>query len=92
MRVLLRYKDSTRDWTTQGWWAFTPNEVAYLAVNNQRLLSRNSIWYFYAETTDGSNTVWEGTEPISYKGKTYKIKKKVDEVGVNKLTLTCTGA
>ncbi len=91
VRVLMRYKDSTKDWTTAGWWTFAPNEAAYLATNNQRLLSRNSIWYFYAETTDASRKVWEGTESVSYQGRTYKMKKKVDEAGVNKLTLTCTG-
>jgi peptidoglycan hydrolase-like protein with peptidoglycan-binding domain len=89
LRILVRYRDSTKDWTTAGWWTFAPGEPAYLAMDDQRILSRNSIWYFYAETTDGSNKVWEGTEPVGYKGKTYKMKRKVDEVGVNKLNLTC---
>lgn len=90
IRILLRYRNVNDEWKTAGWWDFTPNEAAYLAVDNKRLLSKNSIWYYYAETTNNTNYSWQGDHSVAYNGRTYKMRQREDKQGINKLALTCT--
>lgn len=90
VRFFIRYRNTSDEWKTVGWWTFTPNQQAFLATDNVRLVSRNSIWYYYGEITTNTTYTWSGDHNVNYNGKAYKMRQREDKQGTNKLTLTCT--
>ncbi len=74
VRLALRYKDPLQGWKTAGFWTFDPNQSANLASSGQRLLSRNSIFYFYAEIP-GTGYAWTGDHNVSLGGRTIAMKQ-----------------
>ena len=89
IRLAISYKGLDGDWHTDGWWNFGPNETAYLTSSGSRLKSRNSIWYFYAETTDGSSWKWAGDDTLSLRGTRLKMRKMQDKQGDFNWSTTC---
>ena len=66
VRLAIHYRKTNGEWTTEGWWNIAPFKETYLASKGTRLTTNNSIWYYYAETTDGSRQYWKGDYPISF--------------------------
>jgi hypothetical protein len=77
VRLVLRYKQLSGQWITQGWYSFDGNEASYLnSEPGVKLRSNNSIFYYYAESTDGSGSVWSGDENREFGGQSLPMKKK----------------
>jgi uncharacterized membrane protein len=89
VELFIHYKDAGGNWRTLGWWKVAAGESTYLGSNGTRIKSANSVFYYYAKTSDGSNWVWEGDQPVSYDGRTYKMRKVTDTSGVNDWSVTC---
>lgn len=86
LQTLIRFKNYAGDWETKGWWILEPGETAYVED------TKNSVFYFYAEATDGSKT-WQGTDNFkTFKGKKYGFRKLNTSKGFGDWTtnLTCT--
>ena len=66
VRLAIHYRKTNGEWTTEGWWNIAPFQETYLASKGTRLTTNSSIWYYYAETTDGSGEYWKGDYPISF--------------------------
>jgi len=89
VRVAIRYRDVGGYWKTVGWWKFAPGKSSYLASNGKRLLTKNTIWYYYAEATDGSGYYWGGDYPVDYNGTKLEMKKLRDDEGDSNWSIVC---
>jgi uncharacterized membrane protein len=89
VRLAVRYKNLTDEWITRGWWNFEPGESSYLSSSGNRLASRNSIYYYYAETTEDLGVNWSGNEQVSFDGRTLKMIRKKDNDGHNNWSISC---
>lgn len=89
LRLAIRYNVQGDRWVTTGWWNFKPGQSSYLASDQQRLRATNSIWYYYAETTDRSNWEWSGGVPTYLDGTKLMMKKVEDHEGDNNWTAVC---
>ena len=75
VKLLMRYKQQNGQWTTDGWWTFNPGKGSYLASNGKRIVTANSIFYYYAITSD-KRTNWKGDYDKTFNGKDYPMRKK----------------
>lgn len=95
IRLMLRYKQLSGEWRTQGWYNFDGNEASYLnAEPGVRLRSNNSVFYYYAESTDGRTSVWSGDETREFNGESWPMKRKeltLDSDGDWSLGIRCDG-
>jgi hypothetical protein len=95
VRLVLRYKQLSGEWRTQGWYNFDGNEASYLnAEPGVRLRSNNSVFYYYAESTDGRTSVWSGDESREFNGESWPMKRKdltLDSDGDWSLGIRCDG-
>jgi hypothetical protein len=90
VRLAIRFVNLNNNWQTEGWWDVKAGEKIYLAdSNNVRLKSNKSIWYFYAETTDGSNLVWTGDKNVSVGDRSLKMYKMKDSTGDSDWYINC---
>ena len=89
----LSYKTLSGNWDTEGRWHFDGNEGNYLASTSDLLLrSDNGIFYYYAESTDGSNYVWSGENYREFANKTLPMRKlrlSLDSDGDWPLYISC---
>lgn len=76
VQVAIRYKQPNGQWTTKCWWSVSPQESIYLASGGDRLITENSIWYYYAEAVDGSTSWWGNDNTRTCRGRSLKMKKK----------------
>lgn len=89
VQIALSYKDTDNRWKTKSWWQFDPFEQAFLMSGQQRLVTKNSAYYFYAETTDGSSFVWQGDNYLTVDGVKLGFRKGEDKQGHTEIVLTC---
>ena len=96
VKVALRYKNANTDqWESECWYNLTPGRSTYLASGGDRLMTKNKIWYYYAESLDGQD-VWsgygsDGSVNRSCNGRSLNMKRMnyVDSDGDLTLRLTC---
>jgi hypothetical protein len=79
IRMALRIKQScgigAGEWNTYGWYNFDPKEgYTYLMHGNIPLRTKNTVIYYYAESTDGTKT-WSGDIYRDVHGETVPMKK-----------------
>ncbi len=89
VRLALSYQDMSNAWVTESWWTFEPGESAWLSSDNVRLSSNNANYYYYAETTDGSNWNWGGDHMVTVDNELYGMKPKYDAEGHNEWAINC---
>jgi hypothetical protein len=83
-------------WATDGYWAFQPNEGYYLAdPYNARLHSKNLIFYFHADATDGSGLTWVGENTYEVGGDNQSLSFRKYQVADPspvdlRITITCS--
>ncbi|EDP94237.1 DUF1036 domain-containing protein [Kordia algicida OT-1] len=87
IKVLIRYLDFNNKWVSKGWWTIDTNKTVYVED------SPNSIFYYYAKTTDGK-LVWSDNDNMrDYKGTKYgfrKLEKSNQDYGSWISNITCT--
>ncbi len=86
--TLIRYKNANDEWETKGWWEIKPGQTAYVED------TKNSIFYFYAKSTE-STKEWRGEDNFkSFNGRKYGlIKKSTDQhFGDWTTNLTCNNS
>jgi Protein of unknown function (DUF1036) len=84
VQIAIHYRDVNNKWITDGWWKFSPGDKKVLTSGNSPLVSNNRIFYFYAETIDGSNSlIWKGENYAVIDGKQYGFRKVRDTRGNN---------
>lgn len=69
------------------------DEAGY-AEPGVRLRSNNSVFYYYAESTDGGTSVWSGDEYREFDGQSWPMKRKeltLDADGDWSLGIRCNG-
>lgn len=57
LQVAVHFRDLNNQWQTKAWYSFAPNEKAARLGGVE---TKNRYIYYYGETTDGSNLVWNG--------------------------------
>ena len=64
VRVLVSHAYDEDSWDAHGWYEFTGNEDASQLVEDDEPLTQldDHQMFIYAETTDGSDIFWEGTD------------------------------
>ncbi|HSG41245.1 MAG TPA: DUF1036 domain-containing protein [Thermoanaerobaculia bacterium] len=88
--LAIHYKDVAETWRTVGWWTFAPGEGSYLlASGSYPLRSNSAVWYYYAETTDGSGLRWVGNFPVSFNGRNLRMQEMNDKEGDSEWSITC---
>lgn len=87
VKVLIFFENLNGVWETKGWWNINQNETIYMED------SRKNVYYFYAQSTDGSVT-WNGSETYTtFGGKQYglkKLTKSTNDFGTWTTDMTCT--
>jgi uncharacterized membrane protein len=78
VKLAVRYRDENENWVTGGWWRFDGREGAHLrrSSTNSRVLTNNSIVYYYAETTGGKRATWSGNTAKRFGNTTLPMKRK----------------
>jgi hypothetical protein len=90
VRVVIHFKDLRNAWRTAGWWDFSPRERAILrGADKVELRTNNSVWYYYAESTDGSGLSWRGEHPVQYQDRWLHMKEAKDEEGDSEWAVSC---
>ncbi len=90
LKLAIHYLTPAGSWTSAGWWSFVPGETAVLnSSGGQALLSNNSTWYYFAETTDGSRLEWAGDVAATLDGRELRMRKATDESGDSEWRVTC---
>lgn len=91
VRLAVNYLDTDNKWKTVGWWNIAAGvEKTYLSHNNVRIQSDSNTWLYYAETTDGSNIVWQAFEKkVFFDGRLLKMRVERDRVANNSWFITC---
>lgn len=90
VKLAIRYFDENRTWITKGWWNIEPGASSYLAdTNNNRVMTNNATWYYYAIATDDSGYVWNGTHEFSYHGGILPMQKLTDKNGDSEWSVSC---
>jgi len=90
VRLAIHFVNLNNNWQTEGWWNIKAGGKTYLAdSNNVRLKSNKSIWYFYAETTDGSKLSWTGDKRVSFRDRSLKMYKMEDSTGDSEWYTDC---
>lgn len=88
IQTFIRFKNYEGVWQTKGWWVLKPGETAYVED------TKNRVFYFYAEATDGS-TKWKGNDNTKeFGGKTYGLReiKTTKDSGEWTTNLTCSNS
>jgi hypothetical protein len=85
VRVALRVKDLDNNWSTKGFYSVKANSTSSGSIPTD-----NGIYYFYAQSADGTK-VWEGKDNYrTLYGTQYGFKKrKIYHKGDSNINLTC---
>lgn len=89
LRLLIRYRDVNGEWVRKGWWTFDEGESSYLSSKNGLLKTKNSVLYYYVESTDDSGIMTDGDYDYSFSGKTYPMRKVTDDDGDTEWSSSC---
>lgn len=49
VKLKIYYRDTSKNWKSEGWWRFDPGESAYLRSNDAFLRTDSAVLYFHAE-------------------------------------------
>ncbi len=91
VRIAIHYRQVNGQWHSEYWWTFDPGQSSYLASDGTRLLTNNSIFYYYAEAQDGSFYWNGGQQEFSVGGRNLAMVKAQDSEGDLEFTLSCPG-
>jgi len=87
VKVLIRYLDFNDTWKSKGWWEIDTDKTVYVED------SPNSIFYYYAKTTDGK-LVWSDKDNLrDFNGTNYgfrKLEKSNRDYGSWITDITCS--
>ncbi|KZL48559.1 hypothetical protein A2T98_17350 [Nodularia spumigena CENA596] len=94
VKLAMRYRQPSGEWKTSGWWNFVAGRRAYLTQNEVRISSNNSVFYYYAQITQGPhrNYKWSGNENRKFSGRTLPMKKTklpIKSNGNYELSISC---
>jgi len=90
VRLAIRFKDTRELWHTKGWWEFPPGENRVLSdAGNVSLTTSSSVWYYYAESADGSGLVWSGDHRVRYDDRLIAMKELKDDEGDSEWSVSC---
>ena len=90
LRIAVSFRESSGGWVDRGMYTFAPGERASL----RDVRTSNSIFYYYAESTDGSSVWTSSDQPtLTVGGRTYRPRRATANIssGTYYTTLTCTG-
>ncbi len=72
LQVAVYFKDISNKWQKKAWYSFAPKEgPARLSGVN----TRNRYLYYYAESTDGSDLVWQGNFSSYINNRLYSLQE-----------------
>ena len=96
VRVLIAHAYDQDTWDAHGWYEFEANEESVQLEDNDTPLTQRDDHplFLYAESTDGSDIFWQGSEHYeTFDDVRYGMKKAVLEVvsGDIHVRLTCEG-
>jgi hypothetical protein len=92
IKIALRYKQTSGEWKTNGWWNFDPYDNSYLASGGERIRLNSPLFYYYAELQQGGSDSWSGEESVYFDGRTLPMRIGIafpDSDGDYTLSLTC---
>jgi uncharacterized membrane protein len=89
VRLAISYEGVDGRWHTTGWWKFEAGQSAPLAAEGQIVRTNSAVWYYYAQTTDGSDLSWRGDYPVSLDGGDLPMAKLEDNRGDSEWSTTC---
>jgi len=94
VRFLISHADQNRNWHPHGWWEFRPRQASTRLLVDDRVITQRDDHdlYFYAEATDNSGHLWEGTDHnATWVGVSYGMRRANMAVvdGGLQLSLTC---
>jgi len=88
--LLVRYNGLDGEWHVEGWWDVEPGGSFYLEdESGKRLTSSNSVWYYYARTTDGANIEWKGNSRLTFNGARIAMIEMEDNDGDSNWSTSC---
>jgi uncharacterized membrane protein len=70
--IAVHYMDTRGTWRTTSF-IYIPSG----AEKNSVVSSRNTVFYYYAETTSGKQARWSGDQNLEVDGKIYPMKKTI---------------
>ncbi|MBA1447068.1 MAG: DUF1036 domain-containing protein [Gammaproteobacteria bacterium] len=86
IKFAIRIKDLKGEWNTEAWYSFKALESSYL----KGIKTRDSRYYYYAETSDASNIYWGVDDNYFYISlKKYGMRTGEDMDGDTNIVLTC---
>lgn len=91
VRIAIHYRQLNGDWQSGAWWNLDAGESSYLASGGARVLTDNSIFYYYAEAQDGSFYWSGGDTEIRVSGRDLPMIKATDDEGDTEISLSCPG-
>ena len=80
LKLAVRIKDTTDNWVTLGWWTLPPNQEIVLATDVRDVRTRNSSFYLYAESIDGSDYRRTGYYLSNFGDRTLKMAEQIFDV------------
>ena len=92
IKIAIRYKQSSGDWRTGGWWDIRSYKNTYLTSGGERIRFSSPLFYYYAESQEGGS-YWSGEESIYFSGRTLPMRIGIlfpDSDGDYTLSLTCS--
>lgn len=90
LKTAVSFKNSQGSWIDKGWYTFSPGEKAWL----EGVQTTNKIFYYYAESTDGSLAWFSEDQPtLTINGTSYKPRMVRSNIssGTYYIDLTCPG-
>jgi uncharacterized membrane protein len=90
VKLAIRYVDVDGQWKTEGYWNYEAGRSATLTdPDNNVLRTKSSVWYYFAESTDGSGLVWRGDNEYAYAGRKLPMKRMEDRQGDSEWSVVC---
>lgn len=75
--LALSYENEADQWDKNKWWDLAANTGLFLEKDGIRLVSHNSHFYYFAETTDDSGIVWQGSTTLDFDGTPLATKEEI---------------
>jgi uncharacterized membrane protein len=83
--IFVHYLNLNNNWITDGYYKLAPNQ------NGNIFNSRNTIFYYYAQSTDGT-LIWRGNYEFRFRDVVIPmeiVEMNIDSWGTYTMTLTC---
>lgn len=89
LSIILQYRDVEGVWRMEEG-TINGGVAGYLTdKEGNEFKTNNAVWYYYAQTTDGSDWEWAGDELSSYAGVDLPMIRAEDHEGDNDIILSC---